>query len=71
MMFQTFSGLAGMFMWRTPYSFSALTTAFITAGGEPMAPTSPQPFTPNGLCVHSVFSVPTKMLERLSARGMV
>ena len=27
--------------------------ALITAGGEPIAPTSPQPFTPSGLCVHT------------------
>ena len=41
------------------------------AGGEPIAPTSPQPFTPSGLCVHSVVSVPTVMFGRSSARGMV
>ena len=26
----------------------------MTAAGEPMVPTSPQPFTPIGVCVHSV-----------------
>ena len=29
-------------------------TALTTAGGEPMAPASPQPFTPSGLWVQGV-----------------
>ena len=33
---------------------SASTIALITAGGEPIAPASPQPFAPKGLCVQSV-----------------
>ena len=46
MIAQIFSGLAGMSRWRTPYSCRASTTALITAGGLPIAPTSPQPFHP-------------------------
>ena len=34
-------------------------TAFIIAAGEPIAPASPQPFAPSGLCVHGVTVVPT------------
>ena len=33
----------------TPSSDKASTTALITAGGDPIAPTSPQPFTPREL----------------------
>src|SRR5271166_707280 len=68
---QSFCGVAGMSICRTPYGFRASTTALMIAGGEPIAPTSPQPFTPSGLCVHSVVSVPTVMFGRSSARGMV
>ena len=69
MMFQIFPGVAGISMCRTPYSFSASTTALMTAGGEPMAPTSPQPFTPSGLWVQSVAWVATLTGGRSSARG--
>ena len=68
---QIFCGLAGMSRWRTPYGFSASTTALTTAGGAPMAPTSPQPLAPSGLWVHIVLSVPTVMFGILSALGMV
>jgi len=44
--------------------------ALITAGGEPMAPASPQPFTPSGLCVQGVTCVSTLKLGKSSARGM-
>jgi hypothetical protein len=37
-----------------PPRCSASITALTTAGGEPMAPASPQPFTPSGLCVQGV-----------------
>ncbi len=33
---------------RNPEGESASTTAFMTAGGEPMVPASPTPFTPIG-----------------------
>ena len=52
----TLCGLAGMSMSLTP---SASVIAFITAAGAPIAPASPQPFTPSGLCVHGVTLVPT------------
>ena len=38
---------------------SASCTAFINAAGEPIAPASPQPFAPSGLCVHGVTLVAT------------
>ena len=49
-------GLTGISMWSTalPPDCSASITALTTAGGDPIAPASPQPFTPNGLCVHGV-----------------
>ena len=49
MAFHIFSGVAGIEISSTPNSDNASTTALITAGGEPIAPTSPQPFTPNEL----------------------
>ena len=33
--------------------------ALISAGGAPIAPASPQPFTPSGLWVQAVTLVPT------------
>ena len=47
-------GEAGMSNSFTPRSLSASSTALITAGGEPMAPASPQPLVPRGLWVHGV-----------------
>ena len=46
MTFQTVCEVAGIGMSRTPRSQSASTKALITAGGEPIATTSPQAFTP-------------------------
>ena len=53
---QTLFGLSGMSIWVTslPAACSASTTALTTAGGEPIAPASPQPFTPSGLWVQGV-----------------
>ena len=65
---QTFSAVAGMAMSFTP---SASVSALMKAGGEPMAPASPQPFTPSGLCVQGVTVWSTVKLGRSSARGMV
>jgi hypothetical protein len=50
---------------------SASVMALITAGGEPMAPASPQPFIPSGLPGHTVSVVDTLNDGRSSARGMV
>jgi hypothetical protein len=51
---QTRSAVAGMAMSRTP---RASVSALMKAGGEPMAPASPQPFTPSGLCVQACAGV--------------
>ena len=65
---QTVSAVAGMAMSFTP---SASVSALMKAGGEPIAPASPQPFTPSGLCVQGVTVWSTVKLGRSSARGMV
>ena len=45
--------------------------AFISAAGAPIAPASPQPLTPSGLCVHAVTRVSSWYEGTSSARGMV
>ena len=45
----TRSGVAGMSIWRIPYSDNASTSAFITEGSAPAQPASPQPFAPRTL----------------------
>ena len=50
----TFSGDAGIDMSVTPSGDSASMTALISAGGDAMAPASPQPLTPRSLCVQAV-----------------
>src|SRR5262249_10805079 len=67
----TRSAVAGMSMRVMRSGASALCTAFMTAAGEPIAPTSPTPFTPRGLCVQSVLCVLTLKDGRSSALGMV
>ena len=61
-------GVAGISRSRVP---SASVSAFITAAGAPIAPASPQPFTPSGLWVHGVSLVPTLKAGTSSARGML
>jgi hypothetical protein len=51
---QTRAGVAGMSMSLTPNGRSASSTALMTAGGEPMAPASPQPLAPSGLWLQGV-----------------
>jgi hypothetical protein len=63
-------GVVGMSMWLTPYCESASTTALVTAAGEPIVPTSPQPFTPIGVCALGVLCVDTVILGKSSALGM-
>ena len=63
-------GVAGMSMWLTPSGRSASSMALITAGGAPIAPASPQPFTPSGLNGVGVQRVATWKDGRSSARGM-
>ena len=43
----------------------------MTAGGEPMAPASPQPLLPIGLCVQGVHTWPSWNMGKSWARGMV
>ena len=52
---------------RTPI---ASVMAFITAGGAPIAPASPQPLTPSVLWVQGVSVSATWKLGTLSALGM-
>src|SRR3546814_4525184 len=65
----TRSGVAGMSMSRTPSGARASSTALITAGGAPMAPASPQPFTPSGLVAQRVGLMANPTRGRSSARG--
>src|SRR3954471_11231943 len=51
---QTFSGVIGMSMWRTPRCESASTTALAIAGGAPTVADSPTPLAPNGWCGEGV-----------------
>ena len=60
---QTFSGVAGMAI---SGRRARRVTAFIIAGGAPIAPASPQPLTPSGLCVHGV-----AVMRDLEARQVV
>jgi tripartite-type tricarboxylate transporter receptor subunit TctC len=57
-------------MWLMPKAESASTTALTTAAGEPMVPTSPQPFTPMGVCTLGVLCVDTAIRGKLSARQL-
>src|SRR5580658_1325179 len=66
----TRSDVAGISRSLMPSGASAFTTAFITAAGAPMAPASPQPLTPSGLCVQGVPWVATVKDGNRSARGM-
>ena len=51
---QTVSDPTGMSIEATLRSARAFSTAFTTAGGLPIAPASPTPFTPRGLVVHGI-----------------
>ena len=70
---QTRDGVSGMSMCSTsiPPPFSASSTALTSAGGEPIAPASPQPFTPSGLWVQGVtHEWSTTKLGTSAARGI-
>src|SRR5262249_38419336 len=54
--------------WRTP-RHRASTTAFISAGHEPMAPASPAPLTPSMLAVEGTLRVSNVKDGESSARG--
>ena len=47
-----------------PSGFKASTRALVIAAGAPIAPASPQPFTPSGLCVHGVTLVDKVKYEK-------
>ena len=64
----TFCGVAGIVRSLLPI---ASVIALMTAGGEPIAPASPQPLIPSGFDGHGVFEVETLNEGRSSARGMV
>ena len=55
-------GVAGISKCRTPAERSASTTAFISAGSEPVTPASPTPFAPSGLSSRG-----HRVLEQLQA----
>ena len=61
------STVAGIAISRTP---SASVSALMYAGGEPIAPASPQPFTPSGLWVHGVPWLPILKFGMSMARGI-
>src|SRR5205814_3039574 len=67
---QTRCGVAGMSMYLTFAEARASCTAFISAAGAPIAPASPQPLAPSGLCVHGVTFVATLKEGRCAARGI-
>ena len=59
MAFHTVCAVAGKGMSLMPIDHSASVIALITAAGAPIAPASPQPLTPSGLCVQGVSRVST------------
>jgi hypothetical protein len=65
---QIFSGVAGISI-RTPV---AMVSALMTAAGAPIAPASPQPYTPSELEVQAVPPlVTTSKFGKSCARGIV
>src|SRR6266511_3983616 len=62
-------GVAGMSIWRMPYSESASTTAFMIEVSEPAQPASPQPFTPSGLVLAGTSWLATDIIGASLARG--
>src|SRR5262245_59820415 len=68
--YQIFAGVSGVFSCLMPSSDSASITPFVTQGGPPMAPDSPQPFAPSGLVLHGADgSSVTAIGGMSSARG--
>src|SRR5271156_742580 len=64
---QTTCGVAGMATSSWP---TASVIALITAGGEAIAPASPQPFKPSGFVVQGVETVSILNEQKSAARGM-
>src|SRR6185295_16359271 len=67
---QTRYGVAGMSMWRMPYSESASMMALTSEGSEPAQPASPQPLTPSGLVVAGAGWLAVANSGVSAARGM-
>src|SRR5271170_363877 len=66
----TVSGVNGMSISVTPRGASASSTALTIAAGAAIAPASPQPFAPRGLCVHGWLSSNSDSMDgRSPARG--
>jgi hypothetical protein len=65
--FHTFSAVAGI---ETSVPIASM-TAFITHGGDAIAPASPQPLTPKGFDVAGVHVYSILNSGKLSARGIV
>src|SRR5882724_550851 len=68
-MFQTFSGVIGISMCRTPRCDSASTTALTIAGGAPTVADSPTPLAPNGWWGEGVTVLPVSQLGVSMAVG--
>src|SRR6516164_2193600 len=67
---QTRCGVAGMSMLEMRCArHSASMIAFMIAGHDPMAPASPAPFTPSGLCLQGTLCVSNAIAGTSSARG--
>src|SRR5262249_26320905 len=66
---QTFSERIGISMFVTPNGASASTTAFTTAGVEPIVPASPTPLTPRGFTGDGVTVRPNSNSGKSCARG--
>ena len=62
--------MAGIDISVTPSGDNASITAFIKAGGDAIAPASPQPLTPQSLTVEGVVVYPTLNDGRSSALGI-
>src|SRR5690242_10666544 len=67
--FHTFSDRIGMSICVTPNGASASTTAFTTAGVEPMVPASPTPLTPSGFTGEGVTVRSSSNSGKSCARG--
>jgi 3-hydroxyacyl-CoA dehydrogenase len=66
---QTFSGVIGMSIVVTPWGARASSTALTIAAGAPVAPASPAPLTPIGLCGQGTSLAASSKAGRSSARG--
>src|SRR3989454_5773787 len=68
--FQIFSDRSGMSICVMPNSASASTTAFTTAGVDPIVPASPTPLTPSGFTGDGVTVRSSSNSGKSCARGI-